>query len=250
MLTEKRQEEITAFVNEKGSVTLQELVERFHASESTIRRDITALAQEGRLRKVFGGALAGGELVSHTELSVSQKEGVDTQEKLRIARYAASLIMPDDFVYLDAGTTTGSMIDYIQEKRATYLTNAVAHARRLACRGLHVLLVGGELKGSTEAIVGAEAIDCIRKYHFSKGFFGTNSIHPQIGFTTPDINEALLKQAALCNTQSGCRFILSAYRKFGQVSSVTFSNGEGVVILTDRMPDGEEWKNYTIKVSE
>lgn len=250
MLTEKRQEEIVKLVENKGSITMQELVELFRASESTIRRDITALDKAGRLTKVFGGAIANDGRVSHQELSVSQKEDVDIEEKQKVARYAASLIEPDDYVYLDAGTTTGSMIEYIRETRATYITNAVAHAKRLAGMGLHVILIGGELKGKTEAVVGTEAVMNIQKYHFSKGFFGTNGIHPGSGFTTPDINEALLKQAAIKNTQSGKRFIMTAYRKFGEISSVTFSGFEGTIILTDRTPEDPVWRNYRITVIE
>lgn len=250
MLTEKRQEEIAALVENKGSITMQELVELFHASESTIRRDITALDKAGRLVKVFGGAIAAGERVSHQEFSVSQKENVDIEEKQKIARYAASLIEPDDYVYLDAGTTTGSMIEYIRETRASYVTNAVSHAKRLSAMGLHVILIGGELKGATEAVVGTEAVMNVQKYHFSKGFFGTNGAHPGSGFTTPDINEALLKQAAVRNTQPGKRFVLMAHRKFGEISSVTFSEFDGTTILTDMIPEDPVWKNHRIIVAE
>ena len=57
MLTEKRQKEILRFLDEKGSVTVQELTERLDASESTIRRDLAVLHQKGALVKVFGGAV-------------------------------------------------------------------------------------------------------------------------------------------------------------------------------------------------
>lgn len=247
MLTEQRQEEIVKLVNERGSVAVQELVEFFQASESTIRRDITTLDKAGRLSKVFGGAMAKDEKISHKELSVSQKEDINTEEKRLIAEYAASLVEADDYVYLDAGTTTGSMIDYITERNAVYVTNAVAHAKKLAYKGFQVILIGGELKGSTEAIAGTEAVNNVRKYHFSKGFFGTNGIHPKTGFTTPDINEALLKQAAADNTQPGKRFVLAEHQKFGEITSVTFSGFDGTLILTDEMPCDDIWKGYQIK---
>lgn len=171
-------------------------------------------------------------------------------EKIRIANYAASLIEPDDFVFLDAGTSTGNMIASIRESRATYITNAVSHAKHLAFMGFHVILIGGDLKGSTEAVVGTEAVNNIQKYHFSRGFFGTNGIHPTTGFTTPDINEALLKQAALRNTQPGGRYILSEHQKFGQISSVTFAMFEGAVIITDQKPQESIWDNYDIRIAE
>ena len=101
---------------------------------------------------------------------------MNKEEKCRIASYAAGLIEPEDFIFLDAGTTTGYMMDYLEEKNATFVTNAVVHAQKLAEMGMKVLLVGGELKSSTEAIVGGQATEMIRRYHFTKGFFGTNGV--------------------------------------------------------------------------
>lgn len=90
--------------------------------------------------------------------------------------YAARLVVPNDFIYIDAGTTTEYLIDYLEEKTATYVTNAVTHARKLAIAGFKVILIGGELKGITEAVVGNQAIITIDRMNFNKGFFGTNGI--------------------------------------------------------------------------
>lgn len=156
MLTEKRQEEIAKLVQERESITVQELKEIFQASESTIRRDITALDKAGKLTKVFGGAIAlNDSRIVKQELPVCQKQEMQIREKMAIAKYAASLIEANDCVYIDAGTTTSWMLGYIKEKEATYVTNAVSHAKKLAEAGFHVILIGGELKGSTEAIIGA-----------------------------------------------------------------------------------------------
>lgn len=128
------------------------------------------LDKAGKLVKVFGGAVA---LESHylaQEPTVAQKSEENQEEKQRIARYAASLVGPEDFVYLDAGTTTGYMLDFLEEKDAVFVTNAVAHAQRLAAMGCRVLLVGGTLKAATEAVVGASAARMLRDYHFTKGF--------------------------------------------------------------------------------
>ena len=60
-----------------------------------------------------------------SEPTVAQKVEVNKEEKCRIASYAARLIEPEDFIFLDAGTTTGYMMDYMEEKNATFVTNAV-----------------------------------------------------------------------------------------------------------------------------
>lgn len=231
MLTEQRHEIILQELNKKGSVTVQELKELLNSSESTVRRDLNSLDEEGKLTKVFGGAVAKDPEISSTELSVSQKSQVKAVEKQKIGKYAAELIQPNEFIYLDAGTTTEAMIDFLTEKTATYVTNAVTHARKLAVAGFKVILIGGELKGVTEAVVGNQAILTLEKMNFNRGFFGTNGIHEERGFTTPDFNEALVKETAFGHTHH--KYVLADSTKFGEISSVTFGAMEMAVILTD-----------------
>ena len=143
MLTQQRHEIILKLLKEKGSITVTEVRDLLDTSESTVRRDITALDKEGKLEKVFGGAVEAGQKVTAHEYTVAQKNELNCDAKRKIAEYAASLIEPDDFVFLDAGTTTAHMIDFIRATSAVFVTNAVAHAQRLASRGFKVILVGG-----------------------------------------------------------------------------------------------------------
>lgn len=238
MLTKQRQNLLLKLLEERGSITVTEVKEMLAASESTVRRDITALDREGKLVKVFGGAVAAERKVTAHEYTVAQKSGLNMEEKKRIAKYAASLIRAEDFVYLDAGTTTAYMLDYMEGIGATFVTNAVAHAQHLARMGCKVLLVGGELKASTEAVVGSQTMQTLLNYHFTKGFFGTNGMTKKSGCTTPDANEALTKRTAL----GQCRecYVLCDNSKFDHVSSVTFAPFSAVEILTDRIPAGYE----------
>lgn len=236
MLSEQRYDVILKLLEEKKSVTVTELKELLNTSESTVRRDISALHNAGRLVKVFGGAVASDRNYITQEPTVAQKSEVFKEEKHLLARYAASMIGAEEFIYIDAGTTTGCMIDYIVEERAVFVTNAVVHAQKLAAKGLRVILIGGELKNSTEALVGSQAVELLRQYHFTKGFFGTNGISKKAGFTTPDANEALTKKAAMEQCQN-C-YVLSDHSKFGEISAVTFAPFQGAKILTDSLPEG------------
>ncbi len=113
MLTEQRYQLILELLEKQKSITVTEVKELLDTSESTVRRDITALDKAGKLTKVFGGAIALEEQsrVTAAEPTVAQKMEVNKEEKQRIARYAAGLITDEDFVYLDAGTTTGYMVE-------------------------------------------------------------------------------------------------------------------------------------------
>ena len=217
-----------------NALLAEALKEILDTSESTVRRDITALDKMGRLTKVFGGAVSLENAVSAYEPTVAQKSDLNIEEKKKIARYAAGLIEPTDFVFLDAGTTTGYMLDYLENTRAAFVTNGVSHARMLAQRGIHVTLIGGELKGSTEAVIGSFALQMLQMYHFTRGFFGTNGVTKHEGFTTPDASEALVKRKAM----EQCRkaYVLSDASKFGQISSVTFRDFKEAEVITDRCP--------------
>ena len=240
MLTEKRQEEILRLLSAKGSVTVQELKDLFQASESTIRRDLNVLHKKGALVKVFGGAVQTESRINTREEEVSLRQEQNRNEKMCIARYAASLIEPDDFIYLDAGTTTGSMIPFLTEKSATFVTNAVSHALHLAENGFRVILIGGELKAATEAIVGNEAYVNLQKYNFTKGFWGANGVNRMSGFTTPDINEAMIKSCAMKHTQDA--YVLCDSKKFHQTNPVSFGEFDAAQIITDQLPD-ESYRN-------
>lgn len=247
MLTETRQAMILSLLQEKGSLTVQELRTLIGASESTIRRDLNTLDKDGKLCKVFGGAVPvdSSEKIVITEEDVPSREMLNSDEKQNIARYAASLIRESDFIYLDAGTTTEHIIPFLSETKALFVTNALAHARALAAKGFKVILLGGEVKASTEAVVGHSACSSLCGYHFSLGFFGANGVHRTAGFTTPDPREADVKRAAFERCRR--RFVLCDHEKFNAVTPVTFADFDAATILTSAplLPAYADCKNIT-----
>lgn len=245
MLTQERYQSILSMVNDKGAVTVSELADMLGISESTVRRDLTALDELGKLNKVFGGATALSQLEGVYEDTVSARENLMNEEKTEIARYAASTINNADFVFIDAGTTTSRLIDFIDNAQATYVTNGIVHARKLIQKGLNAYMLGGKVKYATEAAVGAEAIANLSNFNFSKAFMGTNGIDLKAGFTTPDVEEARLKTAAV--NHSYMAFVLSDRTKFRRVFSVTFSQLKSCCIITDSLPDGRYAKETVIK---
>lgn len=233
MLAEERFAKILSMLEEDGSVTVSELMECLNASESTIRRDLNTLDARGQLIKVHGGAMLkeAGYRTQDDDIQLRKERNVE--EKVVIARYAARLIADHDVVYLDAGTTTELMIDPMLNRNAMYVTNAIGHARKLATLGCTVYLLGGEFKGTTDAIVGEEAVLSIAKYNFTKGFFGTNGVTVDQGFTTPEVKEALIKRRAMAQTRDA--YVLADVSKFGEISTVTFADFSDATILTDQI---------------
>lgn len=245
MLTEERHSIIVDIVNRKKNVELNELCELLDASESTVRRDLGILHDKGVLVKVRGGAIAVDDSFTSLEQNVDEKSVLFVREKEAIARYAASLIEDRDFVYIDAGTTTEKMIDFIPDRQVTFVTNAFVHARRLAQRGFKVFLPAGEIKLSTEAIIGANCVLSLDQYNFTKCFMGVNGISIKGGFSTPDPNEASVKAAVINN--SHIAYILADHSKFDRTSSVKFAYLNKCKIITDRLEDKKYLSETSIK---
>lgn len=245
MLTQERYQSILSIINERNAVTVAELSQMLDTSESTIRRDLNALDELGKINKVFGGATAITQTEGIVEDNVVTRERLMSEEKTEIAKYCATLINNTDFVYIDSGTTTSRLIDFIVNDKATYVTNGIVHARKLIQKGLNAYMIGGKVKPVTEAVVGAESISNLNNFNFSKAFMGTNGIDMQAGYTTPDIEEAMIKEKAI--TQSYMAFIIADHTKFRRVFPVTFSPLTKCCIITDAMPDSKFAKETIIK---
>lgn len=236
MLMEERLAQIVREVEARQSVTVQELVQILPMSESTIRRDLTTLHARGQIIKVHGGAMAVENAYYTRESSVHDRKELNKEEKIRIARYAASLIRPDDFVFLDAGTTTSHIIDYLEDKHTRFVTNGLENTKKLAERGFQVYILGGEYKLSTEAVVGDEAMKILDRFNFTKGFWGANGISIQNGYCTPEIREGAIKTKAMARTRD-C-YIVGDSTKFDQISSVSFAEFEAASVITTKVvPD-------------
>lgn len=243
MLAEERFQAILSLLEQKRAATVTELAKETRTSESTIRRDLNTLDRQGRLNKVHGGATALESEFMALERDVITREYLNVEEKEEIAQYAAEQIRDDDFIFLDAGTTTMKMAEYVGATKAAFVTNGIVHARILSEKGLKVYIVGGQLKPSTEAIVGVGAVNSLRQYNFTKAFMGVTGIAVQQGFTAADPEEAQIKTEAM--RRSRRTYMLADHSKFNKVYAATIETLERAWIITDRLPD-ETYKNYTV----
>ncbi|MBG9797188.1 DeoR/GlpR family DNA-binding transcription regulator [Brevibacillus laterosporus] len=239
MLTPERHQLILALLKEKEVVTVHELVDTTNASESTIRRDLSELEEKRYLKRVHGGAS-----ILHRKLeepTVLEKVKKSEQEKVAIAAYAASLIKDKDSIYLDAGTTTEQMIPHITAKQIVIVTNGLniaLTARQYDCK---TILIGGEVKAGTMAVIGRGAATGMGQYRFDKCFLGMNAFDLTHGFTTPDPEEAYIKQLAL--SYSDEKYVLCDSQKYGEVTFAKVADiNEAMIITDDRINPAEAEK--------
>ncbi|ALN77988.1 MULTISPECIES: DeoR/GlpR family DNA-binding transcription regulator [Staphylococcus] len=243
MLTEKRHEMIIAALTQHHFLSLQHLMEYTGCSASTIRRDLTKLQDEGVLIRVHGGAKL--SQVQH-ELALDTKRTQHIDEKIHIAKQAASMIKDGDSIYIDAGSTTLEMIAYIDAQDVTVVTNGLPHVDALIKKGLRPIVVGGTIKTTTMAVVGVRAADSLKHYSFNKVFLGINGIDCDAGFTTPDEQEALMKENAM--KQGLQTYILADASKFHQsYFARIYTQDEPIIITSQKAMDTIDLNRFKAK---
>lgn len=247
MLVQKRYEIILSELAKTGLVSVAELCDLLNVSEATVRRDINELSKQGLLNKVFGGAASLDEGYNTSTLPSSIREQADTAEKEEIAKKAASMIQENDFIYLDAGTTTAMMIDFINVRRASFVTNSLQAAAALALRGYQVSIIAGQVRPTTGAIIGSEAMGCLARYNFSLGFFSTSGISVQSGYTNSDLDEARCKTQAMAQCKR--RYVLAEAKKFESASRATFAQLQDATLITNQTPPTDYYHHTRILLS-
>lgn len=227
MLETERHHLILKMLQHNQTVRLQDIATETGSSESTIRRDLIELEHQKKLKRIHGGAAKlQGKL---QESSMSEKTSKNLQTKQQIGQIAASYIEEGDTVYLDAGSTVFEMIPFLPPS-IIVVTNGISHTDALLARGCKTILTGGIAKPSTKALIGRGAVHSLQHYRFDKCFLGVNGIHPDYGFTTPDEEEAQIKELAIQLSREA--YILADHSKFQEVAFAKFADLTQAIVVT------------------
>lgn len=229
MLTEERQRYILRKIQIEKIVKIKDLIEEMEVSESTVKRDLDDLEQKGMLKRVRGGAIPVKELFTFDE-PISMKKTKFLDEKIRIGKFCASLVEDGEFIYIDAGTTTNEIIPFLKGKDITVVTNGIYNAERLLENDIKTMLIGGEIKGVTRAVIGEQALNQLRNFRFTKSFIGANGVMLKSGITTPDISEAVIKREAIKNSKEP--YVVVDASKFDNISYSKICDLNEVNIVT------------------
>ena len=229
MLKSERKQFILEKVLKEKFVSLETLVQELGTSESTVRRDLDELEAESKLRRVHGGAESLHFL--QEEESNKEKSIKNIQEKMLVAKKAASLISNDDVVFVDAGTTNELLLGYLSQDNLTVVTNSIHHAAKLVDKNIQTIIIGGHVKKSTDASIGAVAYEQIKQLNFDKAFLGINGIDEEF-LTTPDMEEAVIKKTVIENARKS--YIVTDSSKIGRVSFAKVDKIENATIITNQ----------------
>ncbi len=195
MLAAERRTHIIERLRKDGKVLVSELSEAYHLSEDTIRRDLRELAEQGLVQRVHGGALP----ASPAATAFAHREGQAQPIKQAIARTAASLLQDGQVIVFDGGTTTLLVARALPAGlRATAITHSPPIAIALAEHPLmEVVLIGGRLHKPSRVAVGAATVASLRDIRADVCLLGICSLHPEVGISAPDWEEAHVKRAMI-----------------------------------------------------
>jgi DeoR family fructose operon transcriptional repressor len=197
MYAEERQQAIASLVISRGRASVAELAQAYDVTTETVRRDLAALDKAGVVRRVHGGAVPVRAL-HLVEPGVGERETTRAGHKDAIAAAATEFFpLSGATVLLDAGTTTARIAAQLPaDRELVVVTNSVPIAARLATMPYVTLqLLGGRVRGLTQAAVGEQTLRVLDTLRVDIAFIGTNAISVRHGLSTPDGDEAAVKRA-------------------------------------------------------
>ena len=246
---EERLEKIIALLEKEDRLVTKNLPEILNTTSVTIRKDIAILEQRGLLKRTHGGAIKPRKLFHG--LALNEKEKLNLEEKIRIAKKAAKLISEGDTIILDSGSTTSFIAKEIKHmKGITVITNAINIVSILLNSDIDVILIGGSLIKETSTLVGPLADDVLRKISADKLFIGVDGIDFEVGLTTPNILEANTSRVMM--EMSGEIILVVDASKFGRRSLGVISKVSEVnsIITTKKLSENElkKFADYDVEV--
>ena len=200
MFNIERQYEIMTFLQQRKSMTVVELSNLLFASESTIRRDLNELERSGKVRRTFGGVVL--EETLNREVPLSLRRSQNHAEKQKIALKASELIKDDQIIFLDASSTVAHLVPFLSKfENLTVITNSPNNIIELGNLGVRTYCTGGLLLDASQAFVGAEAEDFVRRFNADIMFFSSRGIDTDGNITDSSAEESHLRRVMLMNAK-------------------------------------------------
>lgn len=228
--------EIEQYIYAHKSVTLDELCEVFQVSKNTIRRDIEIVIKNPDIVKTYGGVTINTQtkklLVSFSERNIKHQEA-----KRLIAAKAASLVNDGDSIFIDSGTTTLYMLEYLTDKTITLITNNIeVIAQAIPYENITLISLPGTLNRKTLSFTGISAARHLSAYNIKKAFLAATGVTPENGATNSSPEETSIKEMAVMKSQE--KYLMVDSSKFGAVSLLTYAEIDALSgIITEKMPE-------------
>ncbi|SFC91216.1 DeoR/GlpR family DNA-binding transcription regulator [Clostridium uliginosum] len=245
----KRIDLLEDYIYKYKTISLDKLCEEFKMSKNTIRRDVNVLINKGVIKKVYGGVTINSksELLSFEERNIQNNNA-----KLSIAEKAAQFIEDGDSIFVDSGTTTLNIIDYLKDKKnITLFTNSInAILKAIPYDNIDIVCLSGRFSRKTSSFTGLSAAEILSSYNLNKCFMACTGLSLENGLTHSSPDEFKIKKVAI--SRSTKCFLLADDSKFGVVALMTFGNLKDLnYVITNSYPSSkyiDYFNNYNIEL--
>lgn len=213
----ERQEQLHDLITKLQRISIAQICQHFSISEATARRDLDALAEKGKIRRVHGGAIAIRQ--APPELPVLQRAAEQAEHKRQIGKLAATLVKDGDTIFLGSGTTVLEVARCLQDRQQlTVVTNSLLVVNALSTApGITLIGLGGIFRRSELSFIGHITEQAVAELHADKIILGIHALDPEGGLTSDYLQETMTDRAIL---RSGKQVIIVAdHSKCGRVST-------------------------------
>lgn len=191
-----RQPEILEIARREGRVTVEGLASRFGVTPQTVRRDLTELAEAGKLERVHGGAILPSGV---TNIGYAERRALAAEAKTRIGRACAAAIPDEACLFIGIGTTTEAVARaLVNHRNLLVVTNNInVGATLLANPDCEVVVTGGTLRRSDEGLTGPLTMRTVEHFRFDHAVLGCSALDDKGDLLDYDMEEAGVNQAVI-----------------------------------------------------
>lgn len=216
-----RLKEMEDYILERGTATMEELMNTFQISMNTVRLDVAQLVTKGTIKKVYGGVCG---VLKSSLIPFEERQNKNIQRKKAAGEEAAKLVEDGDIIYIDSGTTTMFMMDYLSDRtNVTVLTNNLnAINRGVQLPDINIICLPGMLERKTNSFVSSDAVHILEKYNIHKAFMASSGISENGTITNSSPLEFEIKKAAIINSREVYLVIDST--KYGKSALLTYAS--------------------------
>ncbi len=235
MLPQERQKQILAHLNETGNVRTIEIAAVLNVTDETIRKDFEVLEKRGHLIRVHGGAVRLEKI--REEISLTERQLTNREEKTAIARVAAKRIQPNETIFLDASSTALTLTEFLPDYPLTILTNALNVFTALEGRpNLDLICTGGLYDIRSHSFIGLIAEQSLRRFNIHRMFFSGSGLHLSRGVSETNNRQAVFKERVVACAEDVV--FLADHTKLGQKASFFFAQISDLsCVITDAKAD-------------
>ncbi|WP_308637969.1 DeoR/GlpR family DNA-binding transcription regulator [Paenibacillus silvisoli] len=246
LASEERKKRILESLAIQGKVIVNELSQHFEVTTETIRRDLDDLEKEGKLKKVYGGAV---KLEVEIEPAYHEREMIHAGEKRKIGMLAASMIEDNDVIVIDEGSTAMQILHHLKDKRSLTilvcsiptLILLVEYQKKGSFDG-RIIFIGGEIDAKHLRVSGPISEKVMEDFYVYKSFLSVDGVSLENGVTSYDYERALFTRKLIkCSRTS---IVLADSSKVGKRTVAKIADLSDInYIISDSEPPPRDGRN-------